>query len=658
MSDRRLLAVILLSYLTVGFYAAYFGFDILAWDDSEFVTQALDTSDRLSAQGLLSWPIQIVRAQHYSKPPLYVNSLALMIQLVGRARVPLAIGTLAVLTSAALGYLVFLLMRRVTSDRYALLSMIAVAGLPGWSRWAPEAFADLELVVCVVWTIVQLSGKPRARWLGTALGLGMLAKITFPAFVGLPLLYWLWKPADRTRRIALLGRALAVAAVVAGFWYLPNLGLATGYVGSSVVNEDRPNVTPAETLAMWLRVLSIEGVSWVLIAAGLVALALYLANRKRDAWPAFPGRVPAMLLSGALPFMLISLRVPSATSRYWLASFVLLALALLIFIHWTARVERVRDTVFSVLVIGVALQWALTLAMQVPWTFQALRHSLAARAVSYVVPGFHELDPQPFQAVNLVMDRVNRFGAAGPRHWYLSGNNTYLNVSRLQVAAKLSKAPVDFDWADYFSWPESQTLDRLRQIAAEPAVVVIAEPLYRDEGSEYLVRRSKFVKARLNEFRLLEANAEFAMYATPQAFDAVKDRVPPPEMNFQGFLRLLSGSVSDHTLTVKVQLLKPLPCSYKVFIHGALDAQPIRVWDQAPAPPFCQWTEGQERTLTFQLPAEYSRENDRIEVGFFDEADAAHNWPPLKLNSGGNSVCFAPGKNKNEVPMRPCRSSG
>jgi hypothetical protein len=650
---RLLLLFVLLSNFTVGLYAWHFGYSILAWDDSEFVEQALETSDHLMAQGLLSWPAYIASGQHYSKPTLYINTLAGMIQLVGRDRVPLAIGLLAALTSAALGLVVFLLMRQIASPRYAILSMIAVAGLPGWSRWASSAYADLELVVCALWTILLLQRTPRARWLGLALGLGMLAKITFPALIAVPLFYWLSRP-----RTLVLLRALLIAALIAGLWYGPNLQLATGYAGSSYVNQDRPGVNFLETTLLWLRVIAREGLSWALLLAGAAALLLYLIHRRREQWPAFPRYPVALLLWGALPVMLISVGAPSATSRYWLASFVMLALALLISIYWIARADRLRDPIFGVLVIAVGLQWILTLSMQIPWTFDILRASRAATALAWIVPGFHELEPMSFDAVNLVMDRAEKFGRDAPRHWYLSGNNTYLNVPRLQLAAKIRNLPVQFDWADYFSWPESKTVEQIRTIAREPAILLIAEPLYRDEGSAFLVRRAALVKSKLGDFRLLEANAEMAIYATPQAFQPLQSKVPPPEMNFAGILEILDGAISGRTLTLRAKLDQPMACSYMMFIHAALDAQPIRVWDQKPDPLFCHWSSGEERTLKFTLPDQYSRENDRIEIGFFDEADAAHNWPPLKLNSGGNSICFAPAKNKTDVPVRPCRATG
>src|SRR5258708_25469113 len=102
-SQRWILALVLLSYLTTSLFASHYGYSILLWDDSEYVGEALDTADHVTAFGLPSWLGYVVSAQHYSKPPLYVNLLAFFIHLVGRARTPLAIALLAAVTSALLG---------------------------------------------------------------------------------------------------------------------------------------------------------------------------------------------------------------------------------------------------------------------------------------------------------------------------------------------------------------------------------------------------------------------------------------------------------------------------------------------------------------------------------------------------------------------------
>src|SRR5258706_4205736 len=181
--QRVILACVLATYLITALYAAHYKYEILIWDDAEYVAHALDTVDQVQAYRVPSWLAFIAIHQHYAKPPLYVNSLALFNLFVGRLRTPLATGLLAAATSALVGLLVLRLIRPLTSFWFAILAMLAVAGLPAVARWAPAAYPDMQLALCVLWVIVILSFQTRARWLGVALGAGLLAKFSFPLFV-------------------------------------------------------------------------------------------------------------------------------------------------------------------------------------------------------------------------------------------------------------------------------------------------------------------------------------------------------------------------------------------------------------------------------------------------------------------------------------------
>ena len=110
--QRWILALVLASYLTTASFATHYGYSVFLWDDSEYVAEALDTADHITSFGLPSWLGYVVSAQHYAKPPLYVNLLALFIHLAGRARTPLAVGLLAAVSSGLLGIAVFELFKR------------------------------------------------------------------------------------------------------------------------------------------------------------------------------------------------------------------------------------------------------------------------------------------------------------------------------------------------------------------------------------------------------------------------------------------------------------------------------------------------------------------------------------------------------------------
>lgn len=645
-SGRTLVLLALLGYVTVGLYAPHYGFSILTWDDSEYVKHALDIVDHVS------------NGPHYGKPPLYVDALALVTTLIGRPRIMLAAGLLAVATSTLLGWIVFRMLRPITGAWFAALSMLAVAGLPGLARWAPAPYPDVMLTACALAAIAVLaSGREdtwTGVWLGLALGLGLLAKVTFLALAGFPLLYWfLQLPRRRSKPLAI---ACAIGGSIAGTWYLPNWRALVEYTAFSYHFGWRETASRAELVWEWLTVALSHGFSWALLLTGFTAATLITFHRQRTDSPPFPKQLVILSLLGALPVVLISLTSPDVAFRYLLPSSVILAVALLAVIWWVAETNPPGAGVLRLLSLTLILQWALVQAVNLPAVADALRRSPLVKPVALLVPGVQEMDPAPFDSVDKIISRAEAFGTKGPRRWFLSGNDGSLNAARLQLAAAFRRLPVAFDLADYATWPEQQTLDRIREIESAPAVLIVSEPVYHDAWSQFFVRRSSLVRAHLSEFRLLEANAAFALYSTPHEYAALQSLVPAPEINFGNSLLMEAGETKDHTLIAKLKLLKPLPCSMKAFIHAFPDKGGMRIWDQKAEPPFCQWTVGEEKTTTFQLPPEYVHDTYRVELGFFDEADAAHSWPPLPLTTGGAAVCFAPASHKTELPVRPCRT--
>jgi 4-amino-4-deoxy-L-arabinose transferase-like glycosyltransferase len=655
-----LLVLVLVTYGTAALYATHYGYSILGWDDSEYVGSALDTADHLAENGLLSWPVYIARAQQYSKPPLYVNSLALFIELMGRSRAMIAVGALAATLSALLGLIVFTIMRPLTSFPFAILSMLTVTGLPGISRWMPTAFTDLQLTVCAAWVMALLCIRPRARCLGLALGLGLLAKTTFPFFVAGPLAFWWWKGgSDFASRTRLLLKAGCLAAIVAALWYVPNFRDALHHAGSSY-EFLAPEMTFSNILQDWLQVAAYESLSWVLVAGAVLALAMFLAARKPRSADSpskpFPRFVVALLLLGALPLMALSIPSTSISGRYWLPSSTFLALVLLLSIHWIAPRVRFPRTLLAALTAGVLAQWLLTQAMLIPQTAERARALLLGPTLAMVVQGFVMNQPYSLESVDMVLDRVQSYGPDAPSRWYLSGDNTSINVARLRVVAKARRIPVRFAYADFFSWSEQETLAHIRAIENEPAIVVVAEPIDRNPYADFYIRRAAVLKAHLNEFELLETNALMSIYATPSAFQAVRAKVPPVEVNFDHTLQLLSSETGPHSVTLRLKLLRPLPCSYKVFIHATAPGRPLGLWDQKTDPPFCQWQTGADKSVILTLPPEYSPDLYRLEIGFFDESDAAHNWPPLKLTTGGNAICFGGKEDQPKPANLPART--
>jgi len=633
--QRWILALVLASYLTTALFVSHYGYAVFLWDDSEYVTEALDTADHVTSFGLPSWLGYIATAQHYSKPPLYVNTLALFIHVVGRARTPLAVGLLAAVSSALLGIAVFSVLRRVTSFWFAILSMLAIAGLPAVARWAPTAFPDLQLTLCAVWVIAILLAEANWFWLGLALGLGLLAKTTFPFFVLLPIAYWYWQGRlEWMVRTRFLLKAGLVAAVIAGVWYPFNIGEALAYARHAAGGAP-PGLTFLETLGAWMRISVVQGIGVTMLLLMGTAL-IFLPTCRRKIIP-FPAERVAMFLLGAVPFFIMALTSPWPNNRHPLPSFVLFALAFLLTMFWIAKTSRAGWALMALVMAGAVGQWMLAKMAEVPWIAERVQFTDTGSKLSWLQPALTELQPASTGAVQEVIDRAEALGPAAPSRWYLSGNDGYFNVPRLQLAAKVRHLPINFQWADYFAWTDEQINSRLDSIANGSAILLVAHT-NTGRGS-FLRPRGDLVQQRLADFRSLGEGSMVSIYATRTAYEALAAALDAAFADYSGRVQISGLKINGRTLLLRAKLLAPLPCKFKLLLHAfGADGQ-MTSWDQTLEPPLCKWQPGDVRLLKFELPESYLQQPYRLELGFFDEADREHGYPPLKLSGGGNTIC-------------------
>jgi 4-amino-4-deoxy-L-arabinose transferase-like glycosyltransferase len=639
--QRCILALVLASYLTTALFTAHYGYSVFLWDDSEYVAEALDTADHVTSFGLPSWLGYIAGAQHYSKPPLYVNALALFIHLVGRARTPLAVGLLAAVSSALLGIVVFSVLRRITSFWFSILSMLAIAGLPAVARWAPAAFPDLQLTLCVVWVIAILLAEANWFWLGLALGLGLLAKITFPFFVLPPMMYWYWRArhewAARTRYLLKAG---VVAAAIAAVWYPFNIGEALAYATHAAGGSQHAALTFREALSEWMKISAMQGVGLtMLVLLGVAVIALPTCRRNTLRFP--DGRA-AMFLLGAVPFFLIALTSPWPNNRHPLPSFVLFALAILVTIFWIAKTSRFGGALMALMIIGALCQWTLAKMAEIPWIAERVQFTNTGAKLEWLQPALSELQPASTDTVEEVLDRAQALGPAAPSRWYLSGNTGYFNVPRLQLAAKVRQLPIAFQWADYFDWTDEQIKSRLDSIANGSAILLVARTSAKRERGDFLVARGSWAERRLTDFQSLGEGSMVSIYASRTAYEAITATLAPAFADYSGRVQITGLKIGGRALLLRVKLLAPLACKYKLLVHAFGADNQMQIWDRSLDPPFCKWQPGDVRLLKFELPEVYLQQPYRLELGFFDEADREHGWPPLKLSGGGNVICIPP----------------
>ncbi|HEV8581919.1 MAG TPA: glycosyltransferase family 39 protein [Thermoanaerobaculia bacterium] len=129
----------------------------------------------------------------------------------------------------------------VAGRRAALLGVIILNTFPlvaGMARQVLVEYGLMTLVILWMYYLLRWQGgeeKSSAWALGIVLGLGMLLKVTFPLYVGVPTALVLLRDVLRHRRLrastlASLARVAVVAVPLAGIWYFKNWAAVFGFV--------------------------------------------------------------------------------------------------------------------------------------------------------------------------------------------------------------------------------------------------------------------------------------------------------------------------------------------------------------------------------------------------------------------------------------------
>jgi len=635
-------ALILLSSLLAGLYLPICGAAALGWDDSEYISQALATHDQVKDAGVWTWPQYVARHQQYLKPPLLVNLLAGATLILGRSHIWGAAGVVLALSSLALLAAVWHMVSRSFGGAGALAALLAVSGLPVVVAYSPQVVVEVQLAAIVLWMLALLvdspQGWPGARWalmLGLLLGLGMLAKVTFPFYAAAPLALWLWEGRTagfgRWRALALAG---LVAAVVAGVWYITNWRDALSYARSAAVFVLDPGSTATGRIVEWLTILFRDGVGWALAAAALVALG---------AWDRSALRLSGWLVASALPLAVTAILSPAPpTMRHLLVSEVELGLVASVMIaaalHSGALPAWRRLAVFVLLGVGCGAGMIVHSLLPFTQLWEGTRVQHVALSLM-----------RPVETMNTcseaaVEDAFHMLEAAGePEAALLVGNDRYMNVPRLALKSVTSGRFTRFDYATYFSWSESRSRDSLAAAReAGRAILYYSRPWSGE--SAYLNRYEdlswRFLTDPANGYhevaRRPVLGATLSLYTHQPAAARAVPRLTEMRESFGGRIELLAGDVADGELAVRVRVVQRCPVSYKLMAHIHRDGEPAAhwIWDRDIVPPLTMWAVGQTRMLRYKLPDGFDAARDTIRIGFFDESDSAHGWPPLARESG------------------------
>lgn len=664
---RRLLAwlalgLILLALCTTAIPPIWTHFRTFSWDDAEYLDHALAAYDHLAEYGLLGFPQYIMEQQRGVKPPLYIDTLALVLTLTGRARIVYAVGALSILAAGALALVLYGVFRKALGSRLeALCGTLLVISIPAVSHWAHQAYPDVQLTLLAVLAVALLLWQPVPRWwfapaLGLTMGLGLLAKTTFPVFTGLPILFWLaqsWRERRLLgRKLLLLAAAALIAAAVAATWYRHNLASALAYARNSYFQN--PGYIPPipQRIWMWTQFSMDQGVGYVLVAllglavvVGLVGLLRRQAGRPRAATLA--PIVYYLLAAG--PCMAMAMVTPTfaPNNRHILPALLMLAIvAYLLIVHLAAR----RVALVRWLVVLVALtQFVVARAANVPYPYERHVSGQALARLKQVFPAFHTMPPRysGSPAVDLVMMAKAAQGLL-PAKWYVTGNDGLVNASLLKMLARYYQAPVEFNYLTYFFWPDARCLERMAQTKQFDSVIVIykhqssyKDPLFNSLKQYDMV--TSHVTNRANRFiplpdaSVVKSDYRLDLYVSDHQGQAGQG-LRPLVANFSDAILLTGYQQRDGRLWVKAKKLRNLSYEYKLIVLATDEAtKQTQRREQAPSVPWSTLDVGQELTFACALPPAGAAA-PRLEVGLASMLDGR----PLKLNNGQPSVRLAP----------------
>ncbi|MEE2714151.1 MAG: glycosyltransferase family 39 protein [Planctomycetota bacterium] len=362
-------------------------------------THCLDGSGDAGPLGLLT-----LEGSH---PPLYpiLGSLAMLITGDGypAARmINVALAALVVLSA-------FLLGRRGLSPWSACLAATLAAFAPLLFAFGHVYYIESLLVPLVLltwWWTEASDGLARPRsWIGMGLllGLGCLAKWTYPVFVGVPLLLAVRK----TRRWTSLLPTVGVAAIIAAPWYVTNFSNVVAFFERGVVaGEGHLSAHPG--LMGWLyypKELILVGLGLPFSAA---VIAGWIAVSRQD-------RARALkLMTWALVPVLVFSVVMTKKPRHLLPVIPILAI---VAVHGALAVrnQRLRTVLVGLLVAHVA-----TSALQ--GSFRLVASDPVVRIGGAGIPLLSEPSPVPGPPEDAtwpyeqILRALGDAGATDPRH--------------------------------------------------------------------------------------------------------------------------------------------------------------------------------------------------------------------------------------------------
>jgi 4-amino-4-deoxy-L-arabinose transferase-like glycosyltransferase len=643
----------------MGLPTAFWKTASLNYDDAEYAYQAIDTVERLHRGGLLSWPRIVYVDQHYGKPPLFVNSIAASIELTGRDRsiegIQLAVATSNFALLAAAG--IFFARRYGTAG--GLLAALMVAALPAFVSWAPRVVPDIQVSFLAFAAAAILVANPRNALptgaciaLGVIWGLGMHSKATYPLYAAGPVLLWLVHATSARRIFSLLVAALIALALTA-VWYLSNFEEAIKYVRGAVDFVDDPDTSRVARFGHWLHTLTLGGFGWLPGVLVLLACVIHVRGRARAVASPDHDLLVRSLFFAALPMLLLSLTSTAPpNTRHPLPSLILVSLAAtaILMNHWrnVQPAQRLRPW-FAIALL--AAQAGVFMTDITRAERPAAEREELQRIGRLLAPGLSIQraidDTVPLHAFKTIESKLG----STPATVYLAGHDGSLHVPKLNLLAIMDNRALRFDYATYFSWSHEQGRARLQQIVDNGEPILLLENKLADatSASRYFNRHqslavgtlSPLIGSRYSSLMLVDNAERRLQLLIPHHLTGAEGRpLRSIDASFANALTVVGIALEDDQLVIRLRATARIDKNYKLMIHAAQTDNPLATTalDQYVAPPLTTWLPGSQRDIRVRLPAGLEKRPLRIKIGFFDEADAANNWPRLRTQDGQDAI--------------------
>jgi len=441
---RLALAGLLIGLATI--MAVWLGIDRrpAEWDYANHLQRAVSCHRSLRAFGTDSLHEIIAESSFY--PPIVTCTAGLLYFVLPVAPLTaqaviwgfLVLGTLAV----------YGLGRRLLDGDAGLLAAFLFATAPFVVFMLLHFQLDLPLAAMValaLYMLVRTEELALRRWalgLGLVLGLGMLTKPPFAAYLSGPLLWVAWRALrapDRRARLLHLLAAVGVAAAVALPWYGPRLvGLPAQFINRSFKQAAEAGQAPALSGSSLLFY-----PEWIIPQWGLLATALLLwgivALARRP-------RARALLWAALAPFLIFFL-IQNKNLRYTLP--LLPAAALVAAAGVSVLPPRIRRGVgWACAIVGVAQVGSAAFALPPPTLLAPVVFSVA---VSSPPDGRDWRHREILEAILRASGPSGARVAVVPNDNYFSISNFRYEVKRDRLPLRLSRAweqsPLGVDFA-------------------------------------------------------------------------------------------------------------------------------------------------------------------------------------------------------------------